>query len=157
MSLPLLTGTVDPGDLDRLRGENLRLTEDLKQARAEVEQSFRAVVAMAFLRRQLEPLHRGLQAIFGEMEAAGVEGNSAPGVAVDGVIPLVWQSWRQKFGETAPASKFIDALLQQGQLSAVQLRVYMKCGGQTVYNTALKLNRLGLLEKNGGKYSLRKI
>lgn len=154
MSQPLLSGEIDNGEVDRLRGENFRLTEELTKAHREVDQARRAVAATVILRRQLEPLHRALLAIFGELDSVGMQDPSAGGI--DNALPAVWQSWKQKLGG-GPPSTCIDALFQHGSMSAVQLRVAMKCHINTVYLTTAKLQKLGLVNKSGGRYSLREI
>ena len=51
----------------------------------------------------------------------------------------------------------ISALLDHGSMTAQQLRVAMQCGNQSVYDTATRLNKLGLLAKDGSRYSLKEL
>lgn len=161
MAQALLTGSVDTSQLqqevDRLRGENLRLGDELNAARQEVMEARRAQQALAVLRRIFEPLHGALRAIFGELDAASIEDTPAAGRAAGGPVPEVWQSWIDRFGADSQSSKFILALLKHEALTAAQIRVHMQCSHQAVYDAAKRLNKLGLTEKNGAKYSLRQI
>lgn len=158
MTRALLPGAVEYDLRDKqirdLQNEVARLHTELHTAIEERDQGNQAIAACATLRRQLEPLHRALRAVFGELDAFSV--TDIPGAsAVSGPSSPVWESWKDTLGRGSGAAKFIDALLQHRELNAAQLRVHMKCSNQHVYDTATKLNKLGLLLKNGGKYSLR--
>lgn len=140
-------------EFDRLHQEVADLKEQLHTAQGEVLQLKRTnAKAIGALRQQLSPLYRALQAVFGEIEASGVADEP---VAGNSRVRALWESWKQKL--PGHQSSFIDALLTHGEMSAPQLRVAMKCAHQTVYDTAAKLNKLGLLSKNGGKYSLKQL
>ena len=54
-------------------------------------------------------------------------------------------------------AEFIQALLEHGEMSAIQLKIATRSGQQTVYDTIHKLNKLGLINKNGGKFSLKEL
>ena len=104
------------------------------------------------LRKELSGLYQALRAIFGEMDAAGVAGTPS---SVPPTTSAIWESWKEQL-PGAPA-KLIDALLIHGEMNAVQLRVAMHCHINTVYETTAKMQKMGLLNKNGGKYSLKEL
>jgi hypothetical protein len=151
-SFPQLTGFVDNSEqkLAELREMNRRLDEALRLERnksAQVEAGARE------LRRVLTPLYRALQAVFGEIDAMGIGDvqQSEVGAKATGV----WKSWQQKL--PGMPAKFIEVLLEHGEMSVAQIRVAAHCGQQTVYDVTSKLHKLGLLNKNGGKYSLKEL
>lgn len=161
MAQPLLSGEVnitdheDPfGDL-QAQNDNLRLEVhrlELELARTKRENA-RAIGA---LRQILSPLRGAIAAIFGEMDAIGGTDEVTPEpTKVNSRKGAVWEAWKQKL--PGMSAKFIDALLVHGEMSSAQLRVVMQCRLQTVYEAASKLGKLGLLKKNGGKYSLKEL
>lgn len=158
MSSPLLlNGVVDDRDpiISNLEDENARLNQEVLELRAEISrvrtESGRSV---ANLRRQLTPLYQALRSVFGEMDAIGdAPGAEAP--AVNNRVKQVWDAWKQKL--PGYPARFIDALLLHGEMSAQQLRVAMQCATDTVYQTATRLNKLGLISKNGSRYKLKEL
>lgn len=153
---PLLEGTVDTrdADIEKLEDDNRDLRRQLREANAAAagaqRQSTRAV---GELRRQLTPLYEALRAVFGEMDS--VAPGEAEGPAVDGKKRGVWESWISKLG--GKQAECIKALLEHGEMTVVQLRVATHSGQQTVYDATSKLNKLGLINKNNGRYSLREL
>lgn len=136
---------------------NIReLEHDLEVARSETrrarEESAAAIRALANLRRYLEPFHRALRAIFGELDAVAVDG--PPGVA-SGAVTDKWEVWKRKLG--GKQAEFIQALLEHGEMTGAQLKIATRSGQQTVYDTIHKLNQAQLLKKDGGKYSLKEL
>jgi hypothetical protein len=144
-----------------LEQEVRSLRMELGDARQEAENARRqSERAVSNLRKQLTPLFRALQLVFGEIDViapetgASASANTAP---VSDRKRAVWESWKQKLGG-GNAAAFIDALLNHGELTPVQMRVAMGISRQqTVYDTANKLTKVGLLNKNGGKYSLKEL
>jgi len=153
----------DEDDVMDYAAENRRLRLALaaaQEAQARTERDLRSAQAsIVVLRKQLTPLYRALQAVFGEIDAAGVTPDQ-PEVVASSQAPRVsalWEEWKVKLGVGSSASRMIDALLVHGELSVAQLIVAMKAAKQTVYDAASRLNRVGLINKNGGKYSLKKL
>ena len=151
---------VESVEVDRLKLEIRQLKRALSDAQVEAERAREdANRALSALRRQLSPLYRALQAVFGELEAAGIE--DAPGVAPGQPAPAVsrasaiWESWKQKM--PGRPAEFITILLEHGEMNVDQLKIAAKCGTNSVYDTIAKLNKAGLINKNGGKYSLKAI
>lgn len=158
---------IDPRDqeIDALRQENRRLQRMVSDARVEAERAREdANRALARLRQQLGPLYRALQAVFGELDAAGVTepasatevSSSAAASGVDARVAAVWASWKTKLGGTV--AKGIDALLLHGELDTGQLAIAAGVDRRTVTNTIVyKLNGAGLINKNGGRFSLKQL
>lgn len=160
--LPLLEGTTSKGTPDEVVTLRRRISEletdyALLQSREErlLETNQNLQRAVAALRRVLEPQYIALQAIFGQIYL--LTDNPTGDISGGESDPKrkVWESWKSKLG--GMSAKFIDALLEHGEMSVAQLRVAMKCRQQTVYDIASKLGRLGLLDKNNNRYSLKKL
>lgn len=133
--------------------EALRLVRnELGQARAENE---RLQHSMNNLRQTLTPLHRALALVFGEIEAG-----AGPEHAYTGKSPIreakaqIWESWKTRLG--GMQAKAIDALLGQ-DMTRTQLRIAVGCGSTSITDVIYKLNKAGLIEKNGSVISLKKI
>lgn len=155
MPLLLEGGQVDERDqlIESMQDEINQLRSDLMVAKAEasraVQQSNRSVLK---LRNILSPLYGGLRELFGEMESfsGGVEETAS-----NPRVNAVWESWQNKLGGKKAA--FIKAMLEHGEMTAVQLKVATHTGTSTVPQVIYELNKLGLITKNDGKYSLKKL
>jgi hypothetical protein len=160
----LLEGAVDatiedPRDdrIAALEDELRDLRNELMHANAAATQAKRDTArALANLRRQLNPLYRALKDVFGELDAAGVE-DSAPTVAgaSNPRVAAVWESWKSKLG--AGAAKCIDALLLHGDMNTQQLSIATGYHRNTVPQYVSQLNKAGLINKNGGRFSLKSL
>ena len=154
--IKMLSGEVEDGRdvvIADLHEEVQRLRGELSIAKADVARATRDTGrAIGELRRQLLPLYRALQAVFGEMDAVGfeVEEGAKPGSRVEARVRALWDSWQEKLGRGSAPSRMIDALLTHGEMNVAQIKVAAKMATQTVYDAASKLNRLGLITKNGG-------
>lgn len=148
-------------ELEALRAENRRLERavadaNVRASRAQ-DDANRALLA---LRRQLAPLYRALQMVFGELDAAGVsdvpsEASPQATPATDARVRAVWENWKQRFGGKTAA--IIDALLLQPGMTASSLRIAVQCRMQTVYDSTSKLKQAGLIERQGDKYYLKQV
>lgn len=107
--------------------------------------------AMGALRKQLTPLYRALQAVFGELDAAGVE--DVPATAQSPRATAVWESWKSRL-PGGPA-KIIDALLLHSEMNTQQLAIATGVHRNSIPAMIYKLNKAGLLNKNGGRFSLK--
>jgi hypothetical protein len=152
---------VDPRDqqLEALRAENRRLQRAVSDAELAAGRAREdADRALSNLRRQLNPLYRALQMVFGELDAAGVTDTAAPSTA-PATAPTApatdprWESWKQKL--PGRAAEIIDLLLLHGEMSRNQLMAAMHVGKDVVRVTMSRLNVAGLINKNGGKFSLK--
>lgn len=160
----LIEGVVEDPHAQRIT----ELEAELRKVRRERDDAERAAGraqedtsrALAMLRQQLSPLYRALQAVFGELDAAGVPDtapSAAPGAgpSADARVSAVWQAWK---GRLSPAcGKVIDALLLHGELNSAQIKVAARLGTSTVSDSVYKLNKAGLINKNGGKFSLKQL
>jgi hypothetical protein len=126
------------------------LREELRQERGKANQ---VEIGAASLRVILRPLHNALLQVFGEMDDMGVGAASVNGI--DPRKTAVWEDWKKKLG--GKAADAIDALHTHGEMTHTQLKIHMKCGQQTVYDTVHRLNKAGIINKNGGKVSLKEL
>lgn len=111
---------------------------------------------VAELRRSLTPLYRALQSVFGEMDAMGIQVDVAPAQVVGSPkSSAAWESWKSKLG--GYSAKAIDALLLHGALTQTQLRIHIGCATSSVPGVVSTLWKAGLLNKSGGKISLKEL
>lgn len=112
--------------------------------------------AMGALRKQLTPLYRALQAVFGELDAVDVEdATTGPNPSLNPRVSKVWESWKMKLG--GQCAKVIDTLLTHGEMNTTQLAIAVGTRRQNIPNLIYKLNQAGLLNKNGGRFSLKQL
>jgi hypothetical protein len=151
MSL-LLNGEVDPNPeiIAGLRGQIRQLEEALRQERTKVMQVENGVQK---LRQFLGPLYNSLQMIYGEIDDMGL--SPAQESAVPPQVSRAWENWKQKLGGI-PA-RFIDALMIHGSMTQTQLRIAVGCAQGSVAGAVCVLNKAGLINKNGGKISLKEL
>jgi hypothetical protein len=155
MSLSLATLPNPADEIRRLRQENETLREQVRGAQDEANGLRREVSTMTRgiqeLRTVLTPLYQGLRHIFGEIDELGVESTSTAHPQKN----AVWDSWKQKLGGL-PA-KAIDALLVHGEMNRTQLRIHVGCATGSITDLVYKLNQAGIINKNGGKISLKEL
>lgn len=137
----------------QLQGEVTRLRRELAIANGEIARAKTdAAKAVAGLRKQLTPLYRALQSVFGEIEAIGGDDATA-GAAPDARTAAIWQSWKGRLGPQC--GKVIDALLLQSEMNTTQLAIAIGTNRRNIPNLIFKLNQAGLINKNGGRFSLK--
>lgn len=135
----------------RLEDENARLRRELAEKDQLVEVERKTIsVGAANLRRQLAPLHKALQQIFGEIESLGVEDIALASPASN---TARWDDWKARLGPSC--AKVIDALLLGGEMTVKAIMTTAKMGQQTVYQATSKMGQAGIITKNGGKFSLK--
>lgn len=150
----------DPSELDILRQRVEELEEQVEKykadARKAMEDSARTSHSLSFLRKQLEPLHRALRGVFGELDAAGigVEETRTPGGPLQPQSPSAWQAWKNQLPPSC--GKIIDALLVQ-PLTSTQLKSMCKVSYETVRQSLLILSRNSLIEKEGDLNRLKRL
>lgn len=149
----LLEGKVDDRDETILRlrtqlreSETARLTE---QGRANAIEA-----GVRELRSVLNPLHQALRHVFGEMDAMGVAEGTSP-TASTSRNSAAWEQWKQRLG--GATARAIDALMVHGEMNQTQLRIILGCATRTVTNVVAALNQAKLIDKNGGKISLKEL
>jgi hypothetical protein len=147
-----------PPDAVRLRREIAGLEQELREAKSEAETAKQsatdAVQAIRALRNQLEPFYKALKMVFGEItrvEAENVLESGQP--RSQSASNPKWESWKKKLG--GKQAEFIDALLEHGGMTGAQLKVATRCAQGTLYDTIARLNKAQLINKNGGKFSLK--
>jgi FtsZ-binding cell division protein ZapB len=154
-STPRLLNSAPPTEKEILEVRIAELEEQLRQSEDDVQTAKNQAMlerrALTRLRHQLQPMYDSLRVLFGEMDAVGVVDEVPTTVRPEGSAK--WEAWKHKLG--GKAAEFITELLIHGEMTGQQLKVATKCGQQTVYDTIAKLNKAQLLQKNGGKYSLR--
>jgi hypothetical protein len=161
VSLSILSPLPDPNKkLRELESENFRLREQLEEKETELRKERLKTATMergvGELRTVLTPLYQGLAHIFGEIEVMGV--NATTTAAAGGPDPrkaAIWADWKQKF--PGHPAKAIDALLLHGSMTQGQLRIAVGCATGTISNVVSILNRAGLINKNGGRISLKEL
>lgn len=148
---------VDPRDeeIAALEADVKRLRRELAIANGEIAHAKGdAARALGALRKQLSPLYRALQSVFGELDAAGAD-DSQGGEPANTRTSAVWNSWKSKM--PGRPSEIIDLLLVHGEMNRNQLMAAMHVGKDVVRVTVSKLNVAGLLNKNGGRFSLKQL
>jgi len=162
-SRPLLEGHPDPEEPARLRREIIGLEKELADAKAEAatvrQQSSDAIHAIRALRKQTEPLYMALKMIHGEMSRVDANENSTEDGSTpnnskhDGRIDARAEFWKQKLGGNQ--AQFITLLLEHGEMTTAQLVAAAHCGKTKVGSVIYKLKKAGILNKNGGRFSLK--
>jgi hypothetical protein len=145
--------------IEDLESELRTARQETLKAKRESEDAIRAITA---LRAQLMPLHRALRAIFGEINLVVPEDQP---VAPEGTQPRSnapaaeggdkWNYWKARF--PGRPAEVIDLLLVQGEMNLSQLASVLRCDRSNLSKQAIfKLNKAGLIIKNGNNFSLRK-
>lgn len=127
--------------IERLAGQ----LEGLQQRLIKVERD------NAILLKLLSPLYKGLRPVFGDIEPSAE-------LSDDSVQPRnagVWVAWKQRL--TPNAGKIIDALLTHRELSSTQIAIATGIAGGNVAKYVWELNKAGLINKAGGKISLKQL
>jgi hypothetical protein len=157
MTQPLLPGPQE--DPVRLRREITGLEQELQKAKEEAVAAKLgardAVQAIRALREILEPFHTAIRMIYGEISRVevGEVGTESMRSGSLGLSPK-WEMMKQKLGHRE--AQIIDAL-QHGGMTAKQLTPVLHWDIKTVYAFTKKMKDAGLLENDGGKFSLREL
>jgi hypothetical protein len=136
-------------ELSNLR-KSLALAEE--ELRKERLKNAGIIAGVNELRHVLNPLYQALQRIYGEFDGMGME------ETILGATPqkkAVWEDWKKKLDPQC--AKAIDALLLHGEMNQTQLRLHIKCAKGSTPGIVFRLNRAGLINKNGGRISLKEI
>jgi hypothetical protein len=155
----MLEGRIEVDEAVRLRREIAGLEKELQEARdgetkakAAAADSIHAIRA---LRKATEPFYNALRMIFGEIsrvDAGKIEEthNSSPTRA-----NTVYEKWIAQLGGNRAA--IIRALLEHGEMTRQQLRVSSGVPDGSINQTTSELYKLGLINRGGGKYSLKEL
>lgn len=150
----------DASEVMRLRDLNRNLTRELNAALDENE-SLRKRVSLADapiarLREKLAPFYKLLQAVFGDIAELAPEQASSDASPVSSHVSAAWEEWKQKMG--GAAAKIITALQKHRDANVEQLCVLIGTPRkQTIYDAIHKLNKSGLINKNGDRFSLKQL
>lgn len=131
------------------------LRQQLKEAREELsaERAKESGIeeGVSQLRQALAPLKEGLDRIFGILP----EIPSKPPVSSSHSV--VWESWKKRLGGGA-VSTIIDALILHGRLTNTQMAIHVGTNRkQTIYDAVHKLNKAGIINKDGDYISLKEL
>jgi hypothetical protein len=145
----------DDSELNRLRELNRGLTRELHDALDENDRLRKRVALadapIARLRENLAPFYQLLQTIFGDIDELAPDVAQVSGGATnEPKSSAVWEEWKARF-PGAPA-KVIAALQKHRDADTTQLCVLIGTSRrQTVADAIHKLNKAGLINKNGGR------
>jgi len=157
-SLSLIASTDPRQQIEALQRElyqrNRQLAEVEEALRQERGKNAMIEAGVAQLRTALSPLYQGLCRVFGEIDAMGVE-ISGVDSGMDPRKAAVWEDWKHKM-PGIPA-RFIEALMLHGELTQTQLRLHAKCAQGSVAGVVSQLWKAGLINKNGGRISLKEL
>jgi hypothetical protein len=144
----------DNRDYEELLRKYERLQDELADAKLRIQESrnqaARALHVQAKLRQQLEPWYSALRNLFEDLP--GDPGS--PDVAT-AALDKRWETWIVKLG--GKQSEFIRAMLDHGAMTREQLKISTHSGSSTVDFVLRKLKELSLIDKNGGRYSLKQL
>lgn len=144
----------DP-EIERLRVEVRRLGRELDDARREALRAREdADRALTMLRHQLGPLYRALQAVFGELDAAGIA-DAPVNLPGNNRVHSHWDEWKSRLGPNC--AKVIDALLLGGKMNVKAIMTTAKLGRDSVYQATSKMGQAGIVVKDGSEFSLKKL
>lgn len=134
-------------ELYRRNQENSDLREQLRQ---EKQKSAAVAHGVTNLRGIFDPLFQTLKMVYGEIDAMGVaETQATPRVSA------AWEQWKQKL--SGHPAKAIDALMVHGAMTQTQLRILIGCANGSIAGVVCTLNKAGLINKSGGKISLKEL
>lgn len=141
--------------IQRLEDENRQLRRDIEDVTIIKDQLVRTVKN---LQATLNPFHRALRMLFGEMDLAVGEAPDGPraGAPVydSGGADPRWQNYKNQF-PGVPA-EIIDALLIHGEMRITNLAGLLKRDVRTIYSAEAKLRKAGATTLNGGLLSLKR-
>lgn len=144
-------------EVARLRDLNRTLTRELHDALDENERLRKRVatadVPVARLREKLAPFYQLLQAVFGDIDELSPDASSSPGAAVPPKNAAVWEAWKGRL--PTGAGKIIDALMKHGDANTQQLSILTGLHRNSIPRSIYELNKAGLINKNGGRFSLK--
>lgn len=168
MSTSRLLPSGEPERFDRARELEMEVerrvherTKNLAQQIRELDEEVRArdrriatlESSISNLQQALLPTYRGMQKLFGEIEDA-IGSDPAPVGTVPGQSLSVWEAAKRQF--PGKAAEFIDLLMTR-PMNTTQLATTARCAPRTVTKVIFTLNKAGLIEKNGGVFSLKQI
>ncbi len=155
----VLSPRSDPREVEisRLRSENEILrarVSDLESALTDnINESANFHRGLNEFRDSVRPMFDGLCRVFGQLDR--IPGANSSESVTTPRASAAWESWKQKLG--GQAAKAIDALLLHGTMNQVQLRIHIGCANGSTPGIVSQLWKAGLINKNGGKISLKEL
>jgi hypothetical protein len=141
----------------RLRREIAGLELELQKAKDELvtvrQASADAVQAVRALRKACEPFWTAFKMIYGEISRVEAAKFDVSGSPTDSHLDGKWEVWKKKL--PGKAAEVIQALVEHGGMNIKQIMAAAHVGQDTAYAVTARLGKLGLLEKAGGKFSLK--
>lgn len=135
-----------------IAGLRQQLKETREELAAERAKDSGVEEGVAQLRQALSPLKDGLDRIFGILPTS-----TAPSSTPSPKHAAVWDSWKKRLGGGAVAT-IIDALMLHGSLTQTQMAIHVGTSRkQTIYDAVSKLNKAGIITKNGDNISLKEL
>jgi uncharacterized protein DUF87 len=125
-------------EIDRLREENRAIIESHRTLSKIVHS----------LRVRFEPEYNDLKNLFGDLDAAGANGRTAPSKG----NAAAYEVWKQKLGK-GPAA-IIDALLERGPMNKTALITWTGLSRETIRIYTQKMMAGNLMTKDGDTYRL---
>lgn len=151
MTLALI-GHIDNRDetIRLLQTENEELRRQLRDAQSEAATArSHGSRAISKLRTQLTPLHQAINMVFDEMDA--IDGGN-----VQQESSSKWDFWKKRY--PGRIAETIDLLLVQKAMNSKQLCHALRCDPRTLAKSVIyHLNSAGLINKNGGQFSLKEL
>lgn len=138
-------------EIHSLTEDNAALKNELRMERVK---NAKLEIGVKELRTTLMPLYSALQMIFGVMDDMDVATAAGP-TPVATAKSAVWDSWKKKLG--GKPAEAIDVLMLHGEMNAKQLRLHLRCGNDYIYNVISKLWTAGVINKHGGRISLKEL
>lgn len=153
MALLQLEGNIDNRDevIANLRDEVRRLRDQCAGLQLENEHLH---AACRNIKRVLSPLFEGMKLLFGEFDGVMVEGDR-PDNGSGSLRESAYALWKQRM--PGIPSRIIDVLLKQSGLNTTQLAIAVGCDRTSIPQAIFKLNKAGLISKNGNNFSLKQL
>jgi hypothetical protein len=167
MPLPLLNGEVvdREAEFQPLRDQIEELQADLRKMRQERDKAraegMAAVSAVNALRDQLSGLYKAMRAIFGEIELVPeAEPQANPSLGrqepqAGSHAAAAWDAWKSRLG--SPCAKIISALQVHRAMTQTQISIATQINKKNIPTYIFRINKAGLLNKNGNEYSLKEL
>lgn len=105
------------------------------------------------VRSLLAPLHRSLRLLFGEMDAMEIK--ESPPSQIPSAATAAWDAWKQRLG--VPCGKIISALQVHRSMTQTQIAIATGIRSSNIPTYIFRINRAGLINKNGRELSLKEL
>ncbi len=149
--------TADQALIARLEARVRDLERELVEKDQQIAGSRHLVdQGMRSLRRQLSPLYKALQQVFGELDelAPEVSAQPAASMGVAGNNNDYWATWKSRLRPAV--GRVIDALIETPHLGSTHLAATLRMDPRTVRDALASMRKVGILATSAeGKHSLQ--